>query len=196
MLFRRRNVTAWGQQRWRFAEQINRPFVKLESERLVRVQSRVLLHLIRFRSVFLGLLDALRPTLHLQLAFRRAAFVAGDRLPQRRQAQASRLPGLHPSRHHLPGTASVPRRCLSPARLELVRLLAANDSPRHPALRARRRHRATPQPPRISLEYPPKLHLREFHHRATGHQQNAGLPPRRLTPKFRPNSGLANERPE
>ena len=62
------------------------------------------------------------------------------RYPQRRQAQASRLSRLHPGRHHLPGTASVSRRCSSPARLELFRLLAANHSPRHPALRARRRH--------------------------------------------------------
>ena len=38
------------------------------------------------------------------------------------------------------------------------------------------------QPPRISLEYSPKLHLHEIRHRTTGHQQNAGLPPRRLIP--------------
>ncbi len=69
---------------------------------------------------------------------------------------------------------------------------AANHSPRRPALRARRRHRATPEPPRISLEYTPKLHLREIRHRTTGHQQNAGLPPRRLTPKFPANPGLAS----
>ena len=111
--------------------------------------------------------------------------------PQRRQAQASRLSRLHPGRHHLPGTASVSRRCSSPARLELFRLLAANHSPRHPALRARRRHHATPHPPRISLEYPQKLHLHEIRHRTTGHQQNAGLPPRRLIPKFLANPGLA-----
>ena len=98
---------------------------------------------------------------------------------------------LYPDRHHLPGTASVPRRCPSPARLELFRLLAANHSPRHPALRARRRHRATPEPPRISLGYPPELHLREIRHRTTGHQQNAGLPPRRMIPKFLANPGLA-----
>ena len=57
--------------------------------------------------------------------------------------------------------------------------------------RARRRHHATPEPPRISLEYPPKLHLHEIRHRTTGHQQNAGLPPRRLIPKFLANPGLA-----
>ena len=38
------------------------------------------------------------------------------------------LSRLHPGRHHLPGTASVSRRCSSPARLELFRLLAANHS--------------------------------------------------------------------
>src|SRR6202041_2382843 len=115
-----------------------------------------------------------------------------SRVPQRRQAQASRLPRLHPGRHHLPGTASVPCRCPSPARLELFRLLAANHSPRHPALRARRRHHATPEPPRISLECPQKLPLREIRHRTTGHQQNAGLPPRRLIPKFLANPRLAS----
>ena len=119
------------------------------------------------------------------------------RVHQRRQAQASRLPRHHPGRHHLPGTASVPCRCPSPARLELFRLLAYRTiRARHPALRARRRHRATPEPPRISLEYPPKLHLHEIRHRTTGHQQNAGLPPRRLIPKFLANPGLAREHNE
>ena len=46
------------------------------------------------------------------------------------------------------------RRCSSPARLELFRLLAANHSPRHPALRARRRHHATPEPPEFLLNTP------------------------------------------
>jgi len=114
------------------------------------------------------------------------------RVPQQRQAKASRLPRLYPDRHHLPGTASVPRRCPSPARLELFRLLASNYSPRHPALRARRCHRTTREPPRISPGYPPELHLREIRHRTTGHQQNAGLPPRRMIPKFLANLGLAS----
>ncbi len=97
------------------------------------------------------------------------------------QTQAPCLSRLHPGRSRLPGTASVPLRRLSQARLELLRVLAANHSTRHPALRARRRHRATPQPARISREYRPKQHLREIPHRATGPAQNAGLPPRRLS---------------
>ena len=64
------------------------------------------------------------------------------------------------------GTASA---CLAVAHPQLVwssfgSWIAVNHSPRHPALRARRRHRATPEPPRISLEYPPNLHLREIRH--------------------------------
>ena len=42
--------------------------------------------------------------------------------PQRRQAQASRLSRLHPGRHHLPGTASVSRRCLIPGLSGTLRL--------------------------------------------------------------------------
>ena len=62
-------------------------------------------------------------------------------------------------------------RCLSQARLELVRVLAANHSPRHPALRICRRNRVTPEPSRISPGYPPKLHLREIRRRTPGHRK-------------------------
>ena len=49
----------------------------------------------------------------------------------------------------------------------------------------------TPQLAAGIFYYPPKLHLHEIRHRTTGHQQNAGLPPRRLIPKFLANPGLA-----
>src|SRR5208282_1046776 len=80
----------------------------------------------------------------------------------------------------LPWTASLPRGRVSPARLELLRVLVAHHSPGHPALRACRRHRATPAPSGISVEYRPNQHLREIHRRTSGHQQDADLPPRRM----------------
>src|SRR5208337_5105834 len=49
-----------------------------------------------------------------------------------------------------------------------------------PALRACRRHRATPAPSGISVEYRPNQHLREIHRRTSRHQQDADLPPRRM----------------
>src|SRR5208283_160070 len=101
-------------------------------------------------------------------------------IPRRRQAQAPRIPRLHPGRHRLPWTASLPRGRVSPARLELLRVLVAHNSPGHPALRACRRHRATPAPSGISVEYRPNQHLREIHRRTSGHQQDADLPPRRM----------------
>src|SRR5271165_467433 len=58
--------------------------------------------------------------------------------------------------------------------------LVAHHSPGHPALRACRRHRATPAPSGISVEYRPNQHLREIHRRTSGHQQDADLPPRRM----------------
>ncbi len=48
-------------------------------------------------------------------------------------------------------------------------------------LRTRRRYRATPKTARISPRCRPKQHLHEIRRRTTGHQQNADLPPRRLS---------------
>src|SRR5208337_3163048 len=48
---------------------------------------------------------------------------------RRRQAQAPRIPRLHPGRHRLPWTASLPRGRVCPARLELLRVLVAQHSP-------------------------------------------------------------------
>ena len=109
--------------------------------------------------------------------------------PQRRQAQASRLSRLHPGRHHLPGTASVSPRCSSPARLELFRHQAANNSPRHPALELVVAITLRHTLPEFLLNTPKSSIFTKFVTERQGHQQNAGLPPRRLIPKF-----LANPR--
>src|SRR4051812_25990820 len=77
----------------------------------------------------------------------------------------------------LSGTTSITRRRLSSARLDVLRILAADHSPRHPALRARRRHCATPEPAGISLGCAPNQHLREIRHGTTGRQKNGSLPP-------------------
>src|SRR4051794_17579829 len=81
-------------------------------------------------------------------------------------------------------TTSIPRRRLSSARLDVLRILAADHSPRHPALRARRRHCATPEPAGISLGCAPNQHLREIRHGTTGRQKNGSLPPCLLSRTF------------
>ena len=92
------------------------------------------------------------------------------RIPRRRQAQAARLPRLHPGGCRLPGTASVPGRRLSAARLGRLRLLAAHHPAGNPTLGAGRRQCHAPEPAGISPECRPWQHLREIRHRTTGHQ--------------------------
>jgi hypothetical protein len=70
--------------------------------------------------------------------------------PIRPQAQAARLPRLHPGASRLSGTAYVPGRRLPAASLGFLRLLAAHHAARHPALRAGRRQCPTPEPAGIS----------------------------------------------
>src|SRR3954465_2603045 len=94
------------------------------------------------------------------------------------------LPRLHPGGCRLSGTTSIPRRRLSSARLDVLRILAADHSPRHPALRARRRHCATPEPAGISLGCAPNQHLREIRHGTTGRQKNGSLSPCLLSRNF------------
>ena len=103
------------------------------------------------------------------------------RIPRRRQAQAARLPCLHPGGRGLPGTASVPGHSLPAARLGLLRLLAAHHPARHPALRAGGGQCAAPDHAGISPEFRPGQQLREIRHRATGQQSDAGVPARVLT---------------
>ena len=74
------------------------------------------------------------------------------RLSNPHQTQDAGLPCIHPSRCRLSGPPAVPRRRRPRARLEIIRLLAAHHSTRHPSLRARRRSGAAPQPAGISLE--------------------------------------------
>ena len=92
------------------------------------------------------------------------------RIPRRRQAQAARLPRLHPGGCRLPGTASVPGRRLPAARLGRFRLLAAHHPPRYPALGAGRGQCTAPEHAGISPEFRPRQHLREIRHRTTGHR--------------------------
>src|ERR1700719_2030374 len=92
------------------------------------------------------------------------------RIPRRRQAQAARLPRLHPGGCRLSGTAPVPRRRLPAARLGRLRLLAAHHPARNPALGAGRGQCPAPRPAGISLESRRRQYLREIRHRTTGHR--------------------------
>ena len=92
------------------------------------------------------------------------------RIPRRRQAQAARLPRLHPGGCRLSGTASVPGRRLPAARLGRFRLLAAHHPARHPALRAGRGQCPAPEHAGISPEFRHSQHLREIRHRTAGHR--------------------------
>src|SRR6516225_2215732 len=68
-------------------------------------------------------------------------------------------PYLHPGRRCRPGVAPVSRCRCSQAGSGHLRLLAANHSSRHPALRIRRGKRATPDTSRISHGYRKKAIL-------------------------------------
>ena len=92
------------------------------------------------------------------------------RIPRRRQAQAARLPRLHPGGCRLSGTAPVPPRRLPAARLGRFRLLAAHHPARNPALGAGRGQCPAPEETGISLESRRSQHLREIRHRTTGHR--------------------------
>ena len=61
---------------------------------------------------------------------------------------------LHPDRSYLPGIAAGPLRRTSPARLGLLRILAAHRPTRDTAFRTRRRNRATPAASEFLLDTP------------------------------------------
>src|SRR5256886_11163831 len=87
------------------------------------------------------------------------------RVPQRRQTQGSRLPCLHPGRRRLPGIAAVSGRGLPAGCVELLRLLATNHSPWHPAFGVGGCPCTTPEPAGISLDYRREQFSGELHRR-------------------------------
>ena len=98
------------------------------------------------------------------------------RPPKPCQTQNVRLSCLHPGRSCCPGTAAVSCRRCTQARLGLLRVLAANHSSWHPAIRICRSKRATTVTSGISPGARKKRFSSEIHRRSTGHAKYADFP--------------------